>query len=292
MAPSEATVRPVALVGMSEYMLTQRMIRSNTRVGCRLPGGVSSTSKLWDFLTNGRSGLGEIPRSRFNVDAFYHPNPHKTGTINGKGGYFLQEDVRLFDNAFFGINNLETKYMDPQQRQLLEVVYECFESAGVTLEEASGANIGCYVANFTTDYVTIQAKDPDLYHRYSPTGFGPTILANRISHTFNLRGPSLVLDTACSSSLYALHIACTALNAGECDSAIVAGANLVQSPEIYIAMTKAGVLSSTSISHTFDSSADGYGRGEGIAVLYLKRLDSVRSTDPVRSIIRGTAVNR
>jgi len=96
--------------------------------------------------------------------------------------------------------------MDSQQRQLLEVVYECFESAGVTLEEVSGANVGCYVANFTIDFVSVQAKDPDLYHRYSATGFGPTILANRISHTFDLRGPSLVLDTACSSSLYALHV--------------------------------------------------------------------------------------
>jgi acyl transferase domain-containing protein len=236
--------------------------------------------------------MGEVPKSRFNADAFYHPNPGKSGTIHGKGGYFLQNDIRLFDNAFFGINNLEAKYMDPQQRQLLEVVYECFESAGLTLEEISGANVGCYVANFTSDYVTIQAKDPDLYHRYSATGTGPTLLANRISHTFNLRGPSLILDTACSSSLYALHVACMALNAGECDSAIVAGANLIQSPELSIAMTKAGVLSATSMSHTFDSSADGYGRGEGVAALYLKRMDCVKTSDSVRSVIRGTAVNR
>lgn len=226
------------------------------------------------------------------MDAFYNSDSTKTGTISGNGGYFLEGDIRLFDNAFFGLNNLETKYIDPQQRQLLEIVYECFESAGVTLEEVSGANVGCYVANFTTDFVNIQAKDPDTYHRYSATGFGPTILANRISYTFNLQGPSVVLDTACSSSLYALHMACASLNAGECDSAIVAGANLIQSPEAYIAMTKAGVLSSTSISHTFDASADGYGRGEGIAALYLKRMGSLKASDPVRSIIRGTAVNR
>lgn len=244
-------------------------------------------------MVEGRSGQCEIPRSRFNATAFYHEDDNHTGTINGTGGYFLQEDVRLFDNAFFGINNLEAKYMDPQQRQLLEVIYECFESAGATLEDISGANIGCYIANFTSDFVTMQAKNPDLYHRYSATGFGPTILANRISHCFNLQGPSLVLDTACSSSLYALHVACAALKAGECDAAIVAGANLIQSPEMYIAMAKAGVLSGTSISHTFDSSADGYGRGEGIAALYIKRLDdSVKNADPVRSIIRGTAVNR
>jgi len=183
--------------------------------------------------------------------------------------------------------------MDPQQRQLLEVVYECLESAGVTLQAISGTNVGCYVANFTTDFVTMQAKDPDHYHRYGATGFGPTILANRISHIFNLHGPSVVLDTACSSSLYAIHAACAALNAGECDAAIVAGANLVQSPETYIAMAKAGVLSGTSTSHTFDSSVDGYGRGEAVAALFLRRLDvSLEEGGPIRSVIRGTAVNR
>lgn len=182
--------------------------------------------------------------------------------------------------------------MDPQQRQLLEVIYECLENAGETLESVSGANVGCYVANFTSDFVTMQAQDPDMYHRYSATGFGPTILANRISHVFNLKGPSFVLDTACSSSLYALHMACAALNAGECDTAIVAGANLVQSPEVFVAMAKAGVLSATSTSHTFDTAADGYGRGEGIAALYLKKLTTaIRQQDPIRSVIRGTAVN-
>ena len=240
-----------------------------------------------------RSGQGDIPVSRFEKDAFHHLNPDRAGAINGNGGYFLQHDVRSFDNLFFGIHNLEARYMDPQQRQLLEVVYECLENAGESLESVSGANVGCYVANFTSDYVLLQAKDPDLYHRYSATGFGPTILANRISHIFNLKGPSFVLDTACSSSLYALHMACTALNAGDCDAAIVAGANLVRSPEIFVAMAKAGVLSSTSESHTFDISAGGYGRGEGVAALYLRRLEDVSlQCGPVRSIIRGTAVNR
>jgi len=242
---------------------------------------------------NSRSGQGEIPTSRFSKDAFYHPDPDRAGTINGSGGYFLEHDTRSFDNLFFGIHNLEARYMDPQQQQLLEVVYECLENAGESLESISGANVGCYVANFTSDYVLTQAKDADQYHRYSATGFGPTILANRISHIFNLKGPSFVLDTACSSSLYALHMACVALNTGDCDAAIVAGANLVQSPEVFVAMAKAGVLSSTSTSHTFDASADGYGRGEGVAALYLRRLSEVTlERGPVRSIIRGTAVNR
>jgi acyl transferase domain-containing protein len=247
---------------------------------------------LWSLLIDGRSGQGDVPSSRFDKDAFYHADPDRAGALNGSGGYFLQHDIKLFDNLFFGIHNLEARYMDPQQRQLLEVVYECLENAGESLESVSGANVGCYVANFTFDHAVMQAKDPDQYHRYSATGFGPTILANRISHTFNLKGPSFVLDTACSSSLYALHMACTALNAGECDAAIVAGANLVQSPEVFIAMAKAGVLSASSTSHTFDVSADGYGRGEGVAALYLRRLEDVLERGPVRSVIRGTAVNR
>jgi acyl transferase domain-containing protein len=242
---------------------------------------------------DGRSAHGEIPPSRFNKSAFHHPDPDRAGAINCNGGYFLEDDVRLFDNLFFGIHNLEARHMDPQQRQLLEVVYECLENAGESLESVSGTNVGCYVANFTSDYVLTQAKDADQYHRYSATGFGPTILANRISHAFNLKGPSFVLDTACSASLYALHMACVALSTGECDAAIVAGANLVQSPEVYVAMAKAGVLSPTSVSHTFDISADGYGRGEGVAALYLRRLDDATlACNPVRSIIQGTAVNR
>ena len=108
------------------------------------------------------------------------------------GGYFLQEDPRNFDPEFFGINPLEATQMDPQQRKLLEVVFEAFESAGAALEDVSGANVGCYVGNFTYDFPAMQSKDPEYLHRYSATGMGATILGNRISHTFNLKGPRYV----------------------------------------------------------------------------------------------------
>ena len=157
---------------------------------CRLPGEVNSASKLWDLLEEGRTGQCNIPSSRFNVDAFYHPRGvDRPGSMNTKGGYFLKEDVRAFDNSFFGINNMEATYMDPQQRKLLEVVFECFESAGTPLDEVSGSNTGCYVGNFTVDYQVMQTRDPEYLHRYSATGMGTTILGNRISHAFNLQGP-------------------------------------------------------------------------------------------------------
>jgi len=102
----------------------------------------------------------------------------------------------------------------------------------------------------------------------------------------------MVIDTACSSSLVSLHTAVTALRNRECNAAIVAGANLIQLPEQHMATMKAGVLSRTSTCHTFDATADGYGRADGIGALYVKRLsDAIRDGDPIRSVIRGTAVN-
>ncbi|KAK6513545.1 hypothetical protein TWF281_005168 [Arthrobotrys megalospora] len=267
---------PIAIVGLA----------------CRLPGEASSGSKFWDLLVNGRSGQCDFPRSRFNVDGFYKPSGDLAGSINMRGGYFLQDDIRDFENGFFGINNVEATYMDPQQRKILEVVYECFESAGAPIEKLSGSNTGCYVGNFTIDYPIMQTRDIDGMHRYGMVGMGSTILSNRISHAFNLNGPSMVLDTACSSSMYCLHAACTALEAGDCDGAIVAAANLVQSIEQQVGVMKAGVLSKTSTCHSFDASADGYGRADGVGALYLKRLsDAIRDGDPIRSVIRGSAVN-
>jgi acyl transferase domain-containing protein len=183
--------------------------------------------------------------------------------------------------------------MDPQQRQLLEVAFECIESAGITLEDVTGQDIGCYIGNFTTDFALLQTKDPEMIHRYSATGTGTTILANRISHCFNLKGPSVTIDTACSSSIYALHQACAALRSGECDAAFVGGANLIQTPDLYFGTVKAGMTSGTGACHTFDISADGYAKAEGVGVLLVKRLgDAIRAGDPIRSVIRGTAVNR
>ncbi|KAJ0418285.1 hypothetical protein BJY00DRAFT_288259 [Aspergillus carlsbadensis] len=274
--PSLISDDPVCIVGMA----------------CRLPGQITSPSDLWTFLSNNRSAQGPVPPERFNIKGFYHPDGSRAGAMNVLGGYFLQEDVRNFDNSFFGINNIEATYMDPQQRKLLEVVFECFEDAGVSMETMSGSETGVYVGNFTVDYQAMQTRDPDYMHRFVATGSGTAIMSNRISHVFNLQGPSLTLDTACSSSIYALHQAAAALQAGDCDGAIVAGANLITSPEQHMGTMKGGVLSPTSTCHTFDSSADGYGRAEGVNAIYVKRLSSaIRAGDNIRAIIRSTAVN-
>ncbi|KAI9653145.1 MAG: hypothetical protein M1821_007685 [Bathelium mastoideum] len=224
------------------------------------------------MLINGASDHGPIPLSRFNAAGFFHPDPNTPGSINADTGYFIQEDIHAFENSFFGINNLEAQYMDPQQRKLLEVVYE--------------------FGNYTSDYALIEAKDPELYTRYHVTGAGPTLLANQISYAFDLKGPSVVQDTACSSSLYALHATCSALRNGDCTASIVAGANLIQTPEQHVVGTKAGIISSDGTYHSFDSSANGYGRAEGVVALYLKPLrKALGDKDRIRSVICGTATN-
>ncbi|KAK9794411.1 hypothetical protein SCARD494_05481 [Seiridium cardinale] len=139
-------------------------------LACRLPGGIDSPSQLWDFLAKKQSAHGTVPDLRFQIEGFYHPGNERAGAIGANGGYFLQRDVRLFDNGFFGINNLEATHMDPLQRQLLEVVYECLENAGTSMESVSGTKTGVYVGNFTTDYLAMQTKDPDYISRYNASG--------------------------------------------------------------------------------------------------------------------------
>ncbi|KAK6952379.1 hypothetical protein Daesc_006915 [Daldinia eschscholtzii] len=261
-------------------------------IGWRLPGDTADVEKLWQLLLKGQSGHGPVPPSRYNASAFYHPDREHPGSINSSSGYFLDGDPRDFENGFFGISNVEALSMDPQQRKLLEVVFECFESAGTTLEELSGRDVGCYVGNFALDYTVMQLADLELINRYTAAGATPTLLANRISHVFNLKGPSFVTDTGCSSSLYSLHSACVALDLGECEAAVVAGANLIQLPQQQILATKTGIISNSATCRTFDSLADGYGRAEGVGALYLKRLDdAIKHGDPIRAVIRGTAVN-
>nr|ALP31883.1 polyketide synthase 17 [Diaporthe helianthi] len=182
--------------------------------------------------------------------------------------------------------------MDPSQRKLLEVVYEAFENGGETWDTISGSRTGVYVGNFSLDHLLMQARDWENPKPYSATGADSSILANRISYVFDLRGPSLTTTTACSSSMYALHLAVQAIRNGECDSAIVAASNCILDPTMSMVLDKLGALSPTSRCHTFDASADGYARGEGYAALYLKKASlALLDGSPIRAVIRGTAVN-
>ncbi|MCJ1251645.1 hypothetical protein MMC30_008880 [Trapelia coarctata] len=273
----ECGLEPIAIIGM----------------GCRLPGDIASPRDLWKLIMEKRTaGPSKVPSSRFNIDAYYHQNGERPGSFNVPGGYFLKGSLQEFDPTMFDISPVEAAWMDPQQRKLLEVVYEAFENSGCTLDEVSAAVTGCFVGSFTSDFQQMALKEPDFRHSYATTGIDPGILGNRVSHVFNLHGPSLLVNTACSSSMFALHSACNAIRNGECEGAIVGGTNLIITVDQQMNTANLGVLSPTSTCHTFDNSADGYGRAEGVGALYVKSLDAaLKNGDPIRAVIRSTATN-
>jgi acyl transferase domain-containing protein len=136
-------------------------------------------------------------------------------------------------------------------------------------------------------------RDPDAAPRYTVTGTAVSMLANRISWFFDLRGPSVALNTACSSSLVALHLARRSLQSGEADIAIVGGTNLMLGPEMFTFFSNLNFLSRDGLSRSFDASGEGYGRGEGVAAIILKRVDDAqRDNDIIRAIVRSTATNQ
>ncbi|KAI9742768.1 MAG: hypothetical protein M1818_003497 [Claussenomyces sp. TS43310] len=268
---------PIAVVGLS----------------CRLPGNSNSPKALWDFLNKGGIARNEPPASRFNLSG-HHDGSKKNKTMRTAGGMFLESiDPADFDAGFFGISHVDAVAMDPQQRQLLEVVYEGLENAGISLECLDGQAIGCFVGSYAVDYADMHNRDPEDRPAGVTVGVGRAILSNRISHFLNIKGPSFTIDTACSGGLVAVDVACRYLNTREINGAIVAASNLYLSPEHNMdggAMKGAASLSGKC--HTFDVKADGYCKAEAVNAVILKRLDdAIRDGDPIRAIIRGSAQN-
>ncbi|KAF5862098.1 hypothetical protein ETB97_012163 [Aspergillus alliaceus] len=253
----------------------------------RLPGEVNTTDEFWKFLSAKKHGLGEVPGTRYNVDAFL--NPCHQG-LKTKNGHFLAEDPGSFDADFFSISDHDAALMDPQQRKLMEITWECLESAGET--NWRGKDIGFYVGAFSEDWLDITSKDTQSIDRSHTICTGSFALSNRVSYEYDFRGPSMTIMTGCSASLIALHEACQDVRSGQCSSAIIAGVNIIGSPTMTIAMTLGRVLSASGSCKTFDERADGYGRGEAVNAVYIKRLDdALRNGDPIRAVIRGTGTN-
>ncbi|KAL4864872.1 hypothetical protein BDV12DRAFT_200687 [Aspergillus spectabilis] len=261
--------------------------------GCRLPGGSSSPSRLWELLKSPRVVASEPPAARFDINSFYHDSPNYPGTTNAKESYYLSDDPRRFDAPFFNISATEAESIDPQQRQLLETVYESLENAGLRLDSLQGSPTGIFCGVMNNDWGELLATDCKSLPRYMATGAARSIIANRVSYFFDWRGPSEVVDTACSSSMVALHHAVTALQQKECSLALATGTNLIQAPNIFISTTKIQMLSPTSRSRMWDAQADGYARGEGVISIVLKRLsDAIADGDSIDCIIRATGTNQ
>lgn len=264
-------------------------------LGCRFPGGASGPDALWSMLSERRTGLGEVPPDRWDHRRYHDPDRDTPGKMYVREGAFLREPITAFDPLAFGISPREAEHMDPQQRLLLETTWEALDDAGRSQESLRGQDVGVFVGGFTLDNMGVQFayENQHLISSHSATSASHTMLANRISHVFDLRGPSLSVDTACSSSLTAFHLACRSLWAGECSLAIVGGVNAILRPGFMVAMCKGGFLAPDGRCKTFQAAADGYARGEGAGVTILAPLSAARGAgDRVYAAALASATNQ
>ncbi|KAE8852240.1 hypothetical protein HRS9122_02527 [Pyrenophora teres f. teres] len=268
---------PIAIIGMS----------------CRFAGGATDPEKLWQLCAEGRTGWSEIPGDRFNINGHYHPRPDNLNTTNVRGACFLDEDVGNFDATFFNLPAETAACLDPQFRLMLEGTYEAFENAGLTMTDVVGSNTSVYAGSFFKDYHDAGLRDVTTLPRFFLVGVGSAMASNRLSHYFDLRGASMSIDTGCSTTLTALHQACNDLRNHESSMSVVTGANLMLNPDMFITMSSIALISKDGRSFAFDSRANGYGRGEGVATIVLKRLDdAVRDGDPIQAVIKEIGLNQ
>jgi acyl transferase domain-containing protein len=270
---------PIAIVGMS----------------CRFPKGLHDIETLWGALQSKFNAIDTVPSDRWTADRYFSSNAISKGKAYIRRGGFLSQDISTFDASFFGISPRDAENMDPQQRILLEVVWEAFENAGLILPDHAGRPVGVYVGGFMLDHMITQMtpSNRSQINQNTAAGMMMTMLSNRISHTYDLRGPSLSIDTACSSSLVAFHYACQDLWRGDCEMAIVGGSNIMLRPEYPMGMCKGHFLARDGECKSFDERGDGYGRGEGAAAILLKPLDAaIANGDPIIATVVGTGANQ
>ncbi len=262
-------------------------------IGCRFPGGVSSPGDFWKIVRDKIDTVTLIPPDRWDVDAFYDPDPTAPGKMYTKSGAFIDK-FDHFDPSFFGITPVEAKEMDPQHRILLEVSWEALENAGIDPNQLRGSRTGVFLGYSNYDYFRAHIHSDDFARidSFSASGVMVSVCAGRLSYFYDFKGPTLSVDTACSSSLVSLTQAVKNLQSGACDMALTGGVTLNMSPDGFIGLSKVMALSPDGRCKSFDNSADGYGRGEGCGVVVLKRLqDAQRDGDRVYAVIKGCAVN-
>ncbi|MEU5158994.1 type I polyketide synthase [Streptomyces sp. NPDC020875] len=262
---------PIAVVGMA----------------CRYPGGVTSPADLWRLLVDGGDGSGPLPTDRA-WDLEYWTEVLAAAGTQPRGGFMPH--ATDFDAAFFGIGPNEAIMMDPQQRALLEVVWEALQNAGLDPLALKGSTTGVFAGAMTTTYDPGPLAALDLNGLYFGVGSLTSMVSGRVSYTYGFEGPSLSIDTACSSSLVAVHLAAQALRNGDCGIALAGGVTTVSSLEQFAHYDSGTAADGRSKSYA--GSADGVGWAEGVGMIVLERLsDARRNGHEVLAVIRGSAVN-
>ncbi|GLY49803.1 hypothetical protein Lesp01_34590 [Lentzea sp. NBRC 102530] len=247
-------------------------------MGCRFPGGVTGPDALWDLLADGGEVVSGVPHDRG-----WGPVPV------GLGGFL--DDAGGFDAGFFGVSPREALGMDPQQRLVLEVVWEAFESAGIDPTGLRGSDTGVFVGVSPSGYGAGSVEEG--VGGYLLTGRAGSVVSGRVSYVLGFEGPAVSVDTACSSSLVALHSAVRAVRSGECALAVAGGVAVMVTPEVFTEFDRQGGLAVDGRCKAFGADADGVGWSEGVAVVLVERLsDARRLGHEVLAVVRGSAVNQ
>ena len=261
-------------------------------VSCRFPGAPDPEA-FWEVLSGGVDAIREVPEDRFDIDEFYDPDPEAAGKTYTRFGGFL-DGIDGFDPEFFGISPREAVWIEPQQRLMLETVWEGLERAGYAPAALRGSRTGIFAGVAANEYAHLLSSESiDKIEPYFITGNALNAISGRVAFALGLEGPAMAVDTACSSALVAVHQAAQALHSGDCDLAVAGGVNVLLSPVTVVAASRARMLSPVGRCKTFDATADGYVRSEGCGVLVLKRLsDAERDRDRICAVISSSAVNQ
>ncbi|KZE65577.1 polyketide synthase, partial [Paenibacillus jamilae] len=265
---------PIAIVGISGVFPMARDV-----------------NEFWENLEEGRDCITEIPEDRWDWKAYYGDPADETNKTNIKWGGFI-DGIYEFDPLFFGISPREAALMDPQQRLLMTYIWKAIEDAGIQPGTLSGSRTGIFAGTANSGYSGMIYQGNVGVEAYSSSGMAPSVGPNRMSYFLNIHGPSEPVETACSSALVAIHRAVKAIEDGSCEMAIAGGVNVIITPELHISFNKAGMLCEDGRCKTFSDQANGYVRGEGAGMLFLKKLkDAEKAGDHIYGVIRGTAIN-
>ncbi|KAJ7609191.1 hypothetical protein DFH06DRAFT_1247461 [Mycena polygramma] len=263
---------------------TAQMKTAIVGVATQLPSGDSTGDDLdyrsfWRFLADGGQAHQPLSPSLFSSSEF--------GVLQDKlslpvRGAFLKKHDAL-DAAAFGISARDARVMPFTTRRLIELSFDALSDSGIDYRKRK---IGCFMSGISNFEVSGALSTEGSFASI------PSAPANRISYVLGITGPSVQLDTACNSSLTALHLAILAMEAGDCTAALVGAAQINREVAEWKNYCLSGVLSSSGITKPFDAGADGFGRGEGAAVVVLKPLEhALRDNDPIYSVILGSAIN-